>query len=62
MTDGQRTDVPDEAEGDPAGRAATPPGRDPDHPDAPGPGAAEGGDLNASTTAEPDPPEGTAGP
>ncbi len=55
-------DVPDELEGDPSGRAATPPGRDPEHPDAPGPGAAERTDLNASTTAEPDPPEGAAGP
>ena len=62
MTDGQPTDVPDTLEAQPEGRDATPPSRDPDHPDAPGPGAARRTDLNPGATAEPDPPEGVAGP
>lgn len=62
MTDGQPTDVPRETEADPSGRAATPPSRDPDHPEAPGPEAAERTDLNPAETSEPEPPEGLAGP
>lgn len=58
--DGQRTSVPDEQDAIPTGRPATPPSRDPDHPDAPGPGAAERTDLNPAETSEPEPPEGVA--
>ncbi len=62
MGDGQPTEVPDEVEVTPTGREATPPSRDPDHPEAPGPEAAERTDLNPGATAEPEPPEGVAGP
>jgi hypothetical protein len=42
--------------------AATPQSRDPEHPDAPGPEAAERTDLNPGATSEPEAPEGLAGP
>jgi hypothetical protein len=60
--DGQPTDVPDELEAQPTGRDATPPSRAPEHPDAPGPGAAEETDLNPGAEVAPQPPEGLAGP
>jgi hypothetical protein len=59
---GQRTEAPATLDSEPSGREATPPSRDPDHPDAPGPGAAAQTDLNPAATAEPEPPEGLAGP
>ena len=61
--DGQPTDVPNEAlDARPTGAEGTPPSRDPEHPDAPGAGAAERTDLNPGTAAEPETPEGAAGP
>jgi hypothetical protein len=63
MGDGQPTDVPNEAlDARPTGKEGTPPGRDPEHPDAPGPDAEEETDLNPGATVEPEPPEGVAGP
>lgn len=59
---GERTEAPASLDSQPEGRAATPPSRDPDHADAPGPGAAERTDLNAGAVTEPQPPEGLAGP
>jgi hypothetical protein len=62
-SDGQPTDVPDDAlDARPTGPAGTPPGRDPEHPDAPGVEAEERTDLHPGATAEPDSPEGVAGP
>jgi hypothetical protein len=61
--DGQPTDVPNEAlDARPTGAAGTPPSRDPEDPDAPGPEAAERTDLNPGATTEPEAPEGLAGP
>jgi hypothetical protein len=63
MTDGQPTEVPDEAlDARPTGKAGTPPSRDPEHPEAPGAGAHEPSDLNAGARSRPEPPEGVAGP
>ena len=61
--DGQPTEVPNEAlDARPTGPAGTPPSRDPEDADAPGPEAAEETDLNPGATAEPERPEGLAGP
>jgi hypothetical protein len=63
VSDGQPTDVPNEAlDARPTGKEGTPPNRDPEHPDAPGAEADDDTDLNPGATAEPEPPEGVAGP